>query len=106
MWQVAHDMCSLSAYHAAFADCKEGDVYDPSEFRFCSYHADKLAAYPSLPRPATVWQLVGLTNWVMDFLERLMKECILFGEQPASTGGAQTDGDGDDDDLFGSAPRG
>ena len=31
MWQVAHDMCSLSAYHAAFADCKEGDVYDPSK---------------------------------------------------------------------------
>jgi len=31
MWQTAHDMCSLSAYHAAFADCKEGEVYDPSE---------------------------------------------------------------------------
>ena len=31
MWQTAHDMCSLSAYHGAFADCKEGDVYDPSE---------------------------------------------------------------------------
>lgn len=31
MWQTAHDMCSLSAYHAAFTDCKEGDVYDPSK---------------------------------------------------------------------------
>jgi hypothetical protein len=33
MWQTAHDMCSLSAYHAAFTDCKEGDVYDPSKHR-------------------------------------------------------------------------
>ena len=41
MWQMAHDMCSLSAYHAAFADCKEGDVYDPSKPRFYSYHANK-----------------------------------------------------------------
>lgn len=55
----------------------------------------------------TVWQLVGLTNWVLDFLERLMKECVLFGEQPAGTEGTKVDGDDgddDDDDLFGSAP--
>ena len=38
MWQTAHDMCSLSAYHAAFADCKEGEVYDPSKLCFRSYH--------------------------------------------------------------------
>jgi len=42
MWQMAHDMCSLWAYQAAFADCKEGDVYDPSEARFCPYRADEL----------------------------------------------------------------
>jgi len=42
MWQTAHDMCSLSAYHAAFADCKEGDVYDPSEPHFYSCRADQL----------------------------------------------------------------
>lgn len=41
MWQTAHDMCSLSAYHAAFADCKEGDVYDPSKSHFSSHHANK-----------------------------------------------------------------
>ena len=37
MWQTAHDMCSLSAYYAAFTDCKEGDVYDPSKFHVYSY---------------------------------------------------------------------
>ena len=39
----------------------------------------------------------------MDFLERLVKECVLFGEQPAGAG-VKTEGDDDDDDLFGSAP--
>ena len=42
----------------------------------------------------------------MDFLERLTKECILFGEQPVGAEGAKVEGDDDDDDLFGSAPRG
>lgn len=60
-------------------------------------------AHSLSPRPDTVWQLIGLTNWVMDFLERLVKECVLFGEQPAG-GGVKTEGDDDDDDLFGSAP--
>lgn len=35
-----------------------------------------------------------------------MKECILFGGQPAKADGERTDLDDDDDDLFGSAPRG
>ena len=56
------------------------------------------------PRPDTVWQLIGLTSWVMDFLERLVKECILFSEQPAGAEGVKIEGDDDDDDLFGSAP--
>jgi len=53
-----------------------------------------------------VWQLIGLTNWVMDFLERLMKECVLFGEQPAGVEGDKVDADDSDDDLFGSTARG
>lgn len=59
-----------------------------------------------LLRSDTVWQLIGLTNWIMDFLERLMKECVLFCEQPAGAEGAKLDGEDDDDDLFGSAPCG
>jgi len=106
MWQTAHDMCSLSAYHAAFADCKEGEVYDPSEPHSYSDRADELTVNLPSPRLDTVWQLIGLTNWVMDFLERLMKECILFGEQPAGVEGDKVDMDESDDDLFGSAARG
>lgn len=106
MWQTAHDMCSLSAYHAAFTDCKEGDVYDPSEPCLHPSHTDNIGG-SFVVTSGTVWQLVGLTNWVLDFLERLMKECVLFGEQPAGTEGTKVDGDDgddDDDDLFGSAP--
>lgn len=63
-------------------------------------------ANPPQHLPDSVWQLIGLTNWVMDFLERLIKECVLFGEQPVGAEGAKADGDDDDDDddLFGSAP--
>ena len=42
----------------------------------------------------------------MDFLERLVKECVLFGEQPAGIEGDKADMDDSDDDLFGSATRG
>ena len=42
----------------------------------------------------------------MDFLERLIKECILFGERPASAEGDKADVEDSDDDLFGSAARG
>ena len=63
-------------------------------------------ANPPSPHLGTVWQLIGLTNWVMDFLERLMKECVLFGEQPAGVEGDKVDADDSDDDLFGSTARG
>ena len=103
MWQTAHDMCSLSAYHAAFTDCKEGDVYDPSESASTLFTFSNTDRSIVVVSPGTVWQLIGLTNWVLDFLERLMKECVLFGEQPAGTEREKADGD-DDDDLFGSTP--
>lgn len=62
-------------------------------------------AHPLSPCIDTVWQIIGLTNWVMDFVERLVKECVLFGEQPTGVEGEKMDGDDGDDDLFGSAPR-
>lgn len=106
MWQTAHDLCSLSAYNAAFADCKEGDIYDPSELVSTSTMLVTIDGSPLSFRLGTVWQLIGLTNWVLDFLERLMRECVLFGDQPADAEGTKVDGNDDDDDLFGSAPCG
>lgn len=104
MWQTAHDMCSLSAYHAAFADCKEGDVYDPCKSRI---HCRRATVYPLPSSLDTVWQLIGLTAWILDFLERLMKECVLFSEQPVSPEGAKADEvDDENEDIFGSTPCG
>lgn len=53
-WEVAHDICSLIACNQAFEDCKEGGTYD-------------LGA---------VWPLVGLTRWVLAFMEKVMRECV------------------------------
>lgn len=61
--------------------------------------------HPCALLPAAVWPLIGLTTWILEFLERLMKECVLFGQRPADAEGIRTDGDDDDDDLFGSTPR-
>ena len=29
-----------------------------------------------------VWQLVGMTGWIIEFVEKLLKECIFVGERP------------------------
>jgi hypothetical protein len=33
-------------------------------------------------RKEAIWQLVGLSNWIIEFLESLMKACVLLvGQQ-------------------------
>ncbi|RDX56470.1 hypothetical protein OH76DRAFT_1550926 [Lentinus brumalis] len=59
-WQTAHEMSSLGACCSAFDTCREGDSYDLD----------------------AVWQLLGLTGWVIEFVEKLLKECIFVGERP------------------------
>ncbi|KAJ7709826.1 hypothetical protein B0H17DRAFT_1029380 [Mycena rosella] len=72
-WQTAHDMCSLASCNAAFEDCKDGDAFDLD----------------------AVWQLVGLSTWVVAFIEKLLKECVLASDLA---------GPRDQDDLFDSKP--
>ncbi|KAJ7774497.1 hypothetical protein DFH07DRAFT_732775 [Mycena maculata] len=57
-WQTALDMCSLASCNAAFEDCKDGDAFDLD----------------------AVWQLVGLSTWVVGFVEKLLKECVLASD--------------------------
>ncbi|RPD66418.1 hypothetical protein L226DRAFT_530522 [Lentinus tigrinus ALCF2SS1-7] len=59
-WQTAHEMSSLSACCSAFDTCREGDSYDLD----------------------AVWQLLGMTSWVIEFVEKILKECIFVGERP------------------------
>ncbi|PIL24225.1 hypothetical protein GSI_13978 [Ganoderma sinense ZZ0214-1] len=58
--QAAHEIASLSACCGAFDTCREGDAYDLD----------------------AVWQLLGMTSWVIEFVEKLFKECIFVGERP------------------------
>ncbi|KAJ7430710.1 hypothetical protein B0H11DRAFT_2134605 [Mycena galericulata] len=57
-WQTALDICSLASCNAAFEDCKDGDAFDLD----------------------AVWQLVGLSCWVVGFVEKLLKECVLASD--------------------------
>jgi hypothetical protein len=47
------------------------------------------------------WQLVELSRWVMEFIEKLLKECVLFH----GSSSAPPPLPDESDDLFGSAPR-
>ncbi|KAK0463953.1 uncharacterized protein EV420DRAFT_1264492 [Desarmillaria tabescens] len=69
-WQTAHDLCSLAACNAAFEDCKDNDGPD---FR-------------------AVWQFIGICGWVVNFIEKVMKEVMLINStsKPSS----------ETDDLF------
>jgi len=61
-WKTAHDACSLEALNTAFEDCRDGDAYDLE----------------------AIWQLVGLSTWFIDFMERLLKDCVAFNDEAAS----------------------
>jgi hypothetical protein len=57
-WKTMLDLCSVIACHSAFEDCMEGD----------SIGLDN------------VWPLTVFSTWFVDFLEELMRECILLGD--------------------------
>ncbi|KAF7440725.1 hypothetical protein PC9H_001073 [Pleurotus ostreatus] len=54
-WQTAHDMASLATCIQGFELCNDGELYDLS----------------------AVWQLISLSTWLIDFVEKVMKEAIL-----------------------------
>ncbi|KAI0333503.1 hypothetical protein GY45DRAFT_1319460 [Cubamyces sp. BRFM 1775] len=70
-WQTAHDITSLKACCDAFEACQEGDVYDLD----------------------AVWQMVGLSGWIIELVERLFRECVLVGDNPAAAPSTPKDRD-------------
>ncbi|KAI3610536.1 pseudouridylate synthase 4 [Moniliophthora roreri] len=67
-WQIAHDICSLTACNLIFEECKEGEDFNTD----------------------AVWQLVDVSTWIMAFLEKMMRECILQWDLASS---AHSDGE-------------
>jgi hypothetical protein len=55
----------------------------------------------SLDKLAAIWQLVALSNWIIDLLEKLMKECVLSYSSDMTSLLKREE----DDDLFGSISR-
>lgn len=78
-WQTAHEMSSLGACCSAFDTCREGDSYDLGMRQAGLMHS--LSSRLRLTLDA-VWQLLGMTGWVIEFVEKLLKECIFVGERP------------------------
>ena len=77
-WKAAHDICSIEALNTAFEDCRDGEAYDLGMQLLKAFSMQWL--YLKVPLEA-IWQLVDLSTWFIDFLERLMKECIAFSDE-------------------------
>lgn len=75
-WKVVHDLCSISALNVAFDECFDGESYDLGKF---SCHVSSLYPELSLATDA-IWQLIGLSSWFVQLLERIVKQCIYVGE--------------------------
>ncbi|KAI0636718.1 hypothetical protein C8Q77DRAFT_1051073 [Trametes polyzona] len=70
-WRTAHEIASLKACCGAFFACQEGDAYDLD----------------------AVWQLVGLSGWILELVERLFRECVLIGDNPTAAPSTPKDRD-------------
>ncbi|EPQ58333.1 hypothetical protein GLOTRDRAFT_91770 [Gloeophyllum trabeum ATCC 11539] len=77
-WRTAHDALSVVACLSAFKDCRDGDSWDLSE------------------ASSLLEQFLG---WTIQFLEKLIKECILCDTTPPAQVKPEAH-----DDLFGSNP--
>src|SRR3984957_18944450 len=80
-WQTARDVCSLVACHTAFEDCKDAEGYDLGKTK-------SVSSFPVASHcPAAIWQLVSLSEWIIDFIVKLLSECVLSrdaGPKPTS----------------------
>jgi hypothetical protein len=79
-WKTMQDLCSVIACHSAFEDCMDGDsvglgrhrvIVNPSSLTIVEENS---------------WPLIVLSTWLVDFLEELMRECVLLGDSRAGLG--------------------
>ncbi|KAI9509649.1 hypothetical protein F5148DRAFT_1186141 [Russula earlei] len=68
-WKTMQDLCSVIACHNAFEDCMDGNGVG------LEYS----------------WPLIVLSIWFVDFLEELMRECVLLGDSREGLGEHVTD---------------
>jgi len=56
---VGHDICSMVYCNRAWEDCIDGEGYDLD----------------------TIWHLLGLSGWIIELLEKILKETVLFSSE-------------------------
>ena len=75
--KTVHDITSVASLNSAFEDCREDDAYDLCECQ-CRPKVSRILLNMTT---AAVWQLVGLSLWFIDFLERLMQQCVYLDNE-------------------------
>ncbi|KAI0273731.1 hypothetical protein BC834DRAFT_855279 [Gloeopeniophorella convolvens] len=68
-WRTIQDLCSIVACQSAFEDCTDGDAVELD----------------------TVWPLTVLSTWYLNFIEELMRECVLLGDAREGLGDNATE---------------
>ncbi|KAI0006126.1 hypothetical protein BJV74DRAFT_22263 [Russula compacta] len=63
-WKTIRDLCSVIACRSAFEDCMDSDGVGLEN----------------------IWPLIVLSTWFVDFLEGLMRECVLLGDSREALG--------------------
>lgn len=79
-WKTIQNLCSVIACHSAFEDCTDGDSVGLGRSR-AIIHLPSLMIIKE-----NSWPLIVMSTWFVDFLEELMRECILLGDSREGLG--------------------
>lgn len=79
-WKTIQDLCSVIACHSAFEDCMDGDGVGLGR----RHSVINLSLLTMVEENS--WPLIVLSTWIVDFLEELMRECVLLGDSREGLG--------------------
>jgi hypothetical protein len=78
--KTIQDLCSVIACHDAFEDCMDGD-----NVGLGGCHLNMYMSLLTIAKEYS-WPLIVLSTWFVDFLEELMRECVLLGDSREGLG--------------------
>lgn len=79
-WKTIRDLCSVIACRSAFEDCMDGDSVGLGGYRIIVNMSSLTIVEEN------IWPLIVLSTWFVDFLEGLMRECVLLGDSREALG--------------------
>lgn len=78
-WKTIQDLCSVIACHSAFEDCMDGDN------GLGGHHVIVYLSSLTIVKE-NIWPLIVQSTWFVNFLEELMRECVLLGDSREGLG--------------------